>query len=110
MAAGEVSAVLSKGMAQFDVHRLGTGLVVDCQSELLGHIDSRFVVPLAPSEFAAIAAQRLNPRFEIAGDGYIMVTQQAASVPRSELGPVIASLADQSFEITGAIDVLLSGV
>ena len=97
-------------MAQFDVHRLGDGLVVDCQSDLLNHVDSRFVVPLALHKFAAIAARRLNPSFEIAGETYIMVTQQAASVPRSELGTVVASLADRSFEITDAIDVLLSGV
>jgi len=100
-------------MAQFDVHRLGNeagGLVVDCQSDLLNHIDSRFVVPLAPHEFAAIAARRLNPSFEIEGRTYILVTQQAASVPRGELGPPVASLADRSFEITDAIDVLISGV
>ena len=97
-------------LAQFDVHRLANGLVVDCQSDLLGHIDSRFVVPLASREYAAIAARRLNPRFTIAGEDYIMVTQQAASVPRSALGPAIASLADHRFEIIDAIDVLLSGV
>jgi toxin CcdB len=97
-------------VAQFDVHRLGDHLVVDCQSDLLGYIATRFVVPLAPHEFAAIAARRLNPSFSVEGHLYIMVTQQAASVPRSELSPAVASLADRSFEITDAIDVLLSGV
>ena len=97
-------------MAQFDVRRLGDGLVVDCQSDLLNHIDTRFVVPLASDEFAAIAVRRLNPAFEIAGKTYIMVTQQAASVPRIELGEVVTSLADRSFEITDALDVLISGV
>ena len=97
-------------MAQFDLHRLGNSLVVDCQSDLLNHIDSRFVVPLAPREFAAIAARRLNPSFEIEDQTYIMVTQQAASVPRGELGPAVASLANRSFEIIDAIDVLISGV
>jgi len=97
-------------MAQFDVHQLGDTLVIDCQSDLLDHIDSRFVVPLASNDFAAIAARRLNPRFDIEGATYIMVTQQAASVPRGELGSAVASLADRSFEITDAIDVLLSGI
>lgn len=97
-------------MAQFDVHRVDDLLVVDCQSDLLSHIDTRFVVPLAPESFAAIAARRLNPAFEINGQTYIFVTQQAASVPRSALGGAVASLADRSFEITDAIDVLLSGV
>jgi hypothetical protein len=38
------------------------------------------------------------------------VTQQAAAVARTELGEVVASLADRSFEITDAVDVLISGV
>ena len=97
-------------MAQFDVHQLGDTLVIDCQSDLLDQIGTRFVVPLAPDDFSAIAARRLNPSFEIEGATYFMVTQQAASVPRGELGSAVASLADRSFEITDAIDVLLSGV
>ena len=97
-------------MAQFDVRRLGDGLVVDCQSDLLNHIDTRFVVPLASDEFAAIAVRRLNPAFEIAGKTCIMVTQQAAAVPRIELGEVVTSLPDRSSEITDALDVLISGV
>jgi toxin CcdB len=97
-------------VAQFDVYRLDYILVVDCQSDLLSHIDTRFVVPLAPATFGAMAARRLNPAFEIDGETYIFVAQQAASVPRSALAQAVASLADHSFEITDAIDVLLSGV
>jgi toxin CcdB len=97
-------------MAQFDVHRLASGIVVDCQSSLLDAIDSRFVVPLVPVEGAPKAAQRLNPGFEIGGVTYVMLTQAAAAVRRKELGPVVTSLAEHSFEITGALDVLISGV
>ena len=97
-------------MAQFDVHRLGSGIVVDCQSSLLDAIDSRFVVPLVPAEGAPKAAQRLNPIFEIDGVTHVMLTQAAGAVRRNELGPVVTSLAEHSFEITGALDVLISGV
>lgn len=97
-------------MAQFDVHRLGAGLILDCQTDLLAHIESRFVVPLVPSKFATITSRRLNPTFEIEGEVHIMVTQAASAVRRSELGKVVVSLADRSFEITGAIDVLTDGV
>ena len=97
-------------MAQFDVHRLNDGLVLDCQADLLAHIDSRFVVPLVPSGLATIAARRLNPSFEIAGETHVMVTQAAAAVPRGDLGEVVASLTDHSFEVICAIDVLISGV
>jgi len=92
------------------VHRLATGLVVDCQSDLLDVIDTRFVIPLAPELFSAIAARRLNPVFTVDGQRFVLVTQQAAAVPRSALGPPIASLADQAFAITGAIDLLIGGV
>jgi len=97
-------------VAQFDVHRFGDGLVIDCQSGLLIQLDSRFVVPLVRSSEAPKVAQRLNPIFEIDGQDYVMFTQAAAAVRRRELGSVIVSLADRSFEITGAFEVLISGV
>lgn len=97
-------------MAQFDVHRLGDGLVVDCQSSLLDRLETRFVAPLVPMAHAPNVAQRLNPIFTIEAEDYVMLTQAAAAVRRRELGPVLASLADRSFEITGALDVLVSGI
>jgi toxin CcdB len=85
-------------------------LVVNCQSDLLDRIDSRFVVPLVPQALVPKVAQRLNPVFKIDGKDYVMLTQAAAAVRRRELGDVVASLADRAFEITGALDVLVSGV
>jgi toxin CcdB len=95
-------------MAQFDVHRLAGGLVLDCQSDLLGHLASRFVVPLVRASEAPIPIGRLNPVFHIEGDKHVMVTQLSGAV--RTLGPVVGSLAERSFEITGALDVLISGV
>lgn len=97
-------------MPQFDVYRLADGLVVNCQSDLLEEIDSRFVVPLVPLTEAPKVAARLNPVFEVNGKDYVMLTQAAAAVRRRELGAVVAFLAQHSFEITGALDVLISGV
>src|SRR5215210_1517001 len=99
-------------MAQFDVHRLveGNGLVINCQSELLDHLNTRLVVPLIPRADAPAPALRLNPIFVIDGDEYVMATQFASAVRHRELGDAIASLGAQGFEITGAVDVLLSGV
>ena len=99
-------------MAQFDVHALksGCGLVVDCQSDLLAQLNTRLVVPLLPSESAPQPAQRLNPRFTIAGHEHVMVTQFAAAVRVDELGEVVTSFRASSFEIVGALDVLVSGV
>ncbi len=97
-------------MAQFDVHRLGNGLVIDCQADLLDQLNSRFVVPLLLRNGAPPPAKRLNPVFKVAGKAYVMATQMASAVQRKELGEVIHSLADRSFEITSALDVLISGV
>jgi toxin CcdB len=97
---------------QFDVYKLNTGggLVIDCQSDILSQLNTRFVAPLIPLDRAPPAAQRLNPVFAVRGRDYSMVTQFAAAVRVNELGEIILSLRDQSFEIVGALDVLLSGV
>jgi toxin CcdB len=97
-------------MAQFDVHRFGEMLVIDCQSDLLSQIDSRFVVPLARRPDVPRIAERLNPVFKIEGEEYVMLTQAAAAVRRRDLGAAVTSLAERSFEVTGALDVLLTGV
>ena len=97
-------------MAQFDAHTLGSGLVIDCQSDLLGHLNTRVVVPLIPRAEAPTPARRFNPVFTVGGAEYVMDTQFVSAVERRHLGAVIASLADRSFEITDAFDVLLSGV
>jgi toxin CcdB len=97
-------------VAQFDVHRFANGLVVDCQSNLLDQLDSRLVAPLMLKSDAPKVAQRLNPTFEIDGETYVMLTQAAGAVRRRELGAVVASLGERRLEITGALDILVSGV
>ena len=97
-------------MAQFDVHRLAGGLVLDCQSDLLSHIASRLVAPLVPKSHAPSAAIRLNPVFQIEGEDYVMVTESAGTVRTKQLGPIVASLTHCSFEVIDALDVLISGV
>ena len=101
----------SRTMAQFDVHRLGRdgGLVIDCQSELLSAFSTRLVVPLTPRDGIEPVA-RLNPIFTIHGEDYVMRTQFASTLERRALGEVVASLEERSFEIVGAIDMLISGI
>lgn len=99
-------------MAQFDVHRsTGGELLIDCQSGLLRHLDTRFVVPLfQPDSAPSRPASRLNPAFDVEGNKWLMFTQLAAAVPTTILGPKLASLADERDQIIAAIDVLFSGV
>lgn len=99
-------------MARFDVHRLrdGSGFVLDCQADLLNHLDTRFVVPLVPKDEAPYPRiNRLNPIFIMDGE-YVMVTQFAGTMAKSELGQPILSLVIHEFEISAALDVLLTGV
>jgi toxin CcdB len=98
-------------MPQFDVHRSrdGNELLLDCQSDLLGHFDTRLVVPLVPAQTAQ-KLSRLHPLFEIEGQNHIMATQLASAIDTRELGGRVASLVDRRYDILNAIDMLLTGV
>ena len=85
-------------------------MVLDCQSGVLDHLDSRFVVPLLSLASNPNPARRLNPIVEIEGEKFVMLTQAAAAVRRRELGAVVTSLSERSFEITQALDILVHGV
>ncbi|HET6536073.1 MAG TPA: CcdB family protein [Sphingomicrobium sp.] len=99
-------------MAQFDVYEMAGGnkLVIDCQSDLLSFLESRFVAPLVAKADAPKPGRRLNPIFSIEGVEHVMLAQYSAAIDRRQLGAVVVSLADRSFEITDALDVLISGV
>lgn len=97
-------------MPQFDVHRFGDGLVIDCQSNLLADLNTSLVAPLVARDQAPAPARRLNPVFVVDGADHVMVTQFASAVERRKLGAVVTSLADRSFEIVDAFDILISGV
>lgn len=98
-------------MAQFDVWRTADGgMVIDCQSDLLGHLNTRFVVPLLTADQFDVVARRLNPLFMVDDVQYVMYTQFAAAVPASQLSERIANLDDSGIAIAGALDVLLTGV
>lgn len=92
------------------MHRIGDQFVVNCQSDLLDSYSTRFVIPLGPAALEKLSSRRLNPIFHHDGQALVLLTHFATTVPRSELGPALTSLAHRSFEITDAIDVLLSGV
>jgi toxin CcdB len=96
-------------MAQFDLHQMSDGYVIDCQSDFLSRYDTRLVVPLLPSAKGPIVAKRFNPVFEIEGQRLVMYTQYAAAVQHRQLGKYIKSLADSRDEIIAAIDMLITG-
>lgn len=98
-------------MARFDVFQTRQQtLVIDCQADLLAHLNTRFVVPLLPLEEFSVVAARLNPVFEIGKDRWVMYTQFASAIPVSDLGEWLVSLESQGYAIINALDMLLTGV
>jgi len=98
-------------MAKFDAYGLrdGSGIVLDCQADLLGDLNTRFVVPLLFEEEAPRPAARLNPIFEVQGRRVVMATQFAAAIGVKELGERVASLVKEQDAIGNALDMLISG-
>lgn len=98
-------------MAKFDVYPSPDGgYWLDCQSDTLSMLNSRFVVPLADRKHdLALADRRLNPEFEVDGEKVIMLTHFAAAVPARLLRSPTTSLVDQEYAIGIALDMLISG-
>jgi toxin CcdB len=99
-------------MAQYDIYEIRgqAGYWLDCQSELLEGIDTRFVVPLILRETAPRLIPHLNPIFEIGDQHFVMLTEQAGPIPAAELRHSVGSLAGFHYDIIRALDMLISGV
>ena len=97
-------------MAQFDVFRLKSGmLVVDLQTDLIGMEASRMVAPLREAgRYAAFPG--LTPMVEVDGRGWIVRVQEMAALPGAELRDVVASLAAERDALKRAVDILFDGV
>ncbi len=101
-------------MAQFDVHGDRKSklypLLLDVQAELLGHLDTRAVVPLAPRRrYPATPIRRLNPVVVFEGVEYVAVFQELAAIAASELGSIQGSLASHRADFIGALDLMFTG-
>jgi toxin CcdB len=95
-------------MARHDVYRGAGAYLLDCQSDYLGSLDTRFVVPLLP-EGEVPQVHPLNPVFHVDGERVVMATQLGSSVPVRHLRDRVASLEDQHDVIMRAFDMLLTG-
>lgn len=94
-------------MARFDVFRLpGGALALDCQSDLLDHLASRFTVPLVPETKLAARIPGLHPAFEVDGATMVMATHLAGAIPVRAMTEKVASLIEQEYVIQRALDTL----
>ena len=95
-------------MAQFDVYRIrGNVLAIDCQSDLLSDLQTRFVVPLRPTD--AVIVKRLTPSFTINGQALTMVTPLARAIDIRDIEAIVTTLEAAQSEIKAALDMLISG-
>ncbi|MEO6079091.1 MAG: CcdB family protein [Steroidobacteraceae bacterium] len=104
-------------MAQFRVYRNPQPdskhrfpLLLDIQSDLIGALGTRVVVPLMPLAAKGTRALTvLMPAFDVDGRKYAMCTPQLAGVPKGGIGAEVADLASRRDEIIAALDLLVSG-
>jgi toxin CcdB len=95
-------------MPRHDVYASGDGSYwLDCQSDLLSGLNSRFVAPLQPRGEVQSIDQRLNPIFVIDGREHVMQTHLAAAVPARLLRDPITSFAEHEYRIGAALDMLI---
>ena len=105
-------------MAQFDVYRNANPAsrtripyLLDVQSDLLGPLTTRIVVPLGkPELLSGKPVERLNPAFEVEGRKLLMLTPELAGVARKALGQRVASLATERAAIVAALDLAFTGI
>ena len=104
-------------MARFEVRKnlnratgAGVPYLLELQADMLSALDTRLVAPLVPAAAFGPAATRLNPGFRIGNRNLVMDTALMAGVPKKLLGERVASLADRSADILGAVDFLVSGI
>ena len=105
-------------MAQFSVYRNKNAhtkadipFLLNVQSDLLDHLETRVVIPLAKAaSFGGLPSETLKPIFKIGGERCILLTPMLAGISKKDLGAEAGNLREQSSEIVSALDVLISGV
>ena len=85
--------------------------LIDVQSTLLIDLETRIVIPLANKDkFGKGIIKNLNPIINIKKKEYIVLTQQMAGVPISQIGSSICECLSNRQEILSAIDFLITGI
>jgi toxin CcdB len=103
-------------MKQFDIvanpfprSRERQPFLASLQSDLLTQsLDTTVVAPLEPAG-AGTFADRLNPRVEIEGQPFVLITQELVTVRKNVLGDSRASIAGNRDAVIAALDLLFTG-
>ncbi len=85
--------------------------IVDIQSDLLGSLATRMVVPLAVTTLAAHDLPRqLCPVIAVKGKNLMLVAFEAAPLGRRLLKNKLASVKHRASDIIAAMDAVMGGV
>ena len=85
--------------------------LIDVQSTLLSDLESRIVIPVILKEkIGKGIIKNLNPKIIIKKKEYILLTQQMAGIPISQIGSSICDCLSERNEILSAIDFLITGI
>lgn len=103
-------------MAHLDVYpnpnasAKGFPYLLELQADLLRELPTTVVAPLGlPNVIDQIPVLRLNPTVTVAGERYVVMTQELAAIKRRLLKSPIANLSPQREEILAAVDFLFTG-
>ncbi len=84
--------------------------LVDVQSDLLGTMETRVVIPLtkAPALTKRPVSQ-LTPAIQFQDEFYVLMTPHLAGIACRELGPPVGTVEGWRDTVISAVDFLLSG-
>jgi toxin CcdB len=116
MACYRTTPACCDAMKQFDIvanpfprSRGRQPFLASLQSDLLAHnLDTTVVAPLEPAASGTFA-DRLNPRVEIDGQPFVLITQELVTVRTNVLGQTCGSIAGERDAIINALDLLFTG-
>ena len=105
-------------MAQFTVYannntatRTTYPYLIDVQSDLLSALSTTLVIPLIPAALAkSFQLTKLNPDVTVEGTTFSLMTQDMASISRTQLTHVVDDLSHDRDRITAAINLLFFGI
>ncbi|TCK33569.1 toxin CcdB [Paraburkholderia sp. BL8N3] len=103
-------------MARFDLYsnpsarsKANSPYLVDVQSDHLGDLVSRVVIPLtrvAGNYTPSKVAQDLSPLFDIEDEQFVLETPLLGAIKTSDLGPAVGTLRSEQDRIIAALDRL----
>ena len=103
-------------MKQFDIvgnpfarSRERQPFLASLQSDLLSrNLDTTVVAPLEPAASGTFV-DRLNPRVEVDGQPFVLITQELVTVRTNVLGETCGSIIGERDAIITALDLLFTG-